>query len=69
VEEMEWRRKWLKWTSFGNLIKRSVAVQFSEEVGPRKGSWKGGVMGISFKMLPDEHPYECMRRSNTEQNF
>ena len=66
---MEWRRKWLKWTSFGNLIKRSVAVQFSEEVGARKGSWKGGVMGIGFKMLPGEHPYECMRRSNTEQNF
>lgn len=69
VEEMEWRRKWLKWTSFGNLIKRSVAVEFSEEVGARKGSWKGGVMGISFKMLPGEHPYECMRRSNIEQNF
>jgi hypothetical protein len=29
VEEMEWRRRWLTWTKFGNKINKSIDVEFS----------------------------------------
>ena len=48
ITEREWRRKWFKWTKMSARIKRTVDVEFSEEVGPRRGSWKGGVLGTGF---------------------
>lgn len=37
-----------------NTITRSLDLTFSSEVGRRKGSWKGGTVGHSITMLPDE---------------
>ena len=48
ITEREWRQKWLKWIKWGARIKRTVNVEFSEEVGPGRGSWKGGVLGTGF---------------------
>jgi len=50
ITEREWRRKWFKWTKTSAKISRTVAVEFSDEVGPRRGSWKGGVLGTGFKI-------------------
>lgn len=69
VEEMEWRPKWLKWTSLFSKVKRSIAITFSEEVGSRKGSWKGGVIGFGFEMLPRETPQQCIERAHKEKKF
>lgn len=58
IEEREWKRgeKWCKWLSlfYRPLIRRSLAIDYSAEVGPRKGSWKGGTMGTGINMLPGE---------------
>lgn len=58
IQEREWLRgdKWCKWLSwfFSPLVRRSLDLEFSKEVGPRKGSWKGGTMGHSIAMLPGE---------------
>lgn len=62
VETREWRRKWLKWTPLFNIKEKYIEVEFDSEVGKRKGSWKGGVVGCSYNMLPGETPEECIKR-------
>lgn len=58
IHEMEWRFgegkfKWLSWFR-KPMIKRYLDIRFSAEVGPEKGSWKGGTIGTSIHMRPDE---------------
>lgn len=66
VEEREWRfgTGWFKWLSLFRAprICRSLSLEFSEEVGPEKGSWKGGTLGHGIDMLPDETPEAAFRR-------
>ena len=66
IEEMEWHRgegwfRWLKWF-FPRKIRRSLDLQFSAEVGPEKGSWKGGTTGHGIEMLDGETPRQAFER-------
>lgn len=71
IEEREWRfgTGWFKWLSVFRKPKiiRSLDLRFSEEVGKRKGSWKGGTIGHAIDMLPEELHEESFRRY-CEQN-
>lgn len=69
VEEREWRPKWLKWTKIFAIVNKTIAVEFSKEVGKRKGSWKGGTVGCSYTMLPNETPLDCLKRMEKERKF
>lgn len=69
VEEREWRRRWLMWTSMFNKVRRSIDIDFSDEVGERAGSWKGGVLGCGYELKPNETPLECLRRMERERKF
>ena len=69
VEELEWRPKWLRWTKRFAKVRRYIEVEFSEEMGPRKGSWKGGTIGCGFNMLPGEHPTETILRMQRDYDF
>lgn len=66
IEEREWRfgEGWFKWLSLFRRakIRRSLSIAFSAEVGPEKGSWKGGLMGTSIEMLPGELHEDAFRR-------
>lgn len=66
IEEREWRfgEKAFKWLSLFRKprIQRSLNIDFSEEVGPEKGSWKGGTVGHSIDMLPGELHEDAFRR-------
>lgn len=65
IEEWEWTRgKGLFRLIFlgRNRVLRSLDLQFSAEVGKRKGSWKGGTTGYSIDMLPDENIESAFRR-------
>lgn len=62
VEEREWRPKWLTWTGKFKTVHRYIEVSFSKEVGKGKGSWKGGTVGCSFELNPNETPEDCIRR-------
>jgi hypothetical protein len=66
VEEREWRfgTGWFRWLWLGFIRKvhRSLDIRFSDEVGPEKGSWKGGVTGTSISMLPGESHEAAFRR-------
>lgn len=66
VEEREWRhgRGWFKWLSWfvKPTIQRCLVLEFSSEVGPQKGSWKGGLMGTGYEMVPGESHEDTFRR-------
>lgn len=53
ITEREWRQKWLKWTKIGAKIRRTVDVEFSDEVGKGRGSWKGGTLATGFNINND----------------
>lgn len=69
VEEMEWRPKWLKWTSLFSKVRRCIDVEFAREVGSKKDSWKGGVLGCGHELKPNETIKECLDRMMKEKEF
>ncbi|HBH39419.1 MAG TPA: hypothetical protein DDX06_13675 [Curvibacter sp.] len=66
IEEREWHfgEGWFKWLSLfrSRKIRRSLDIEFSEEVGPEKGSWKGGTTGTGIDLLPGELHEDAFRR-------
>jgi hypothetical protein len=66
IEEREWRfgEGWFRWLSLfrSPKVSRSLNLEFSAEVGPRKGSWKGGTVGHSIEMQPGELHESAFRR-------
>lgn len=69
VREREWRWHWFKWLPLTKKVDRSIDINFSDEVGERTGSWKGGCTGCGYTMLPNETPLECLRRMEKERTF
>lgn len=66
IEEREWRfgTGWFRWLSLFRRpkISRALDLRFSAEVGPRKGSWKGGTIGHGIELLPGETHEDAFRR-------
>lgn len=69
VEEREWRPKWFMWTSLFSKIRKTIEVNFSDEVGERTGSWKGGCIGCGYDMKHGELPEQTLRRMEKERKF
>lgn len=72
IEEREWHFgtgyfKWLSWFCRPK-ISRSLDIEFSVEVGPEKGSWKGGTLGHGIDMLPLDDHETAFRRYCDEQH-
>lgn len=61
-EQWEWRRGtgWFEWLSLFSKpkVRTSLDLSFSAEVGRKKGSWKGGVIGTSIDMPDFNESYE-----------
>jgi hypothetical protein len=57
------RLGWPRW------IKESIDVEFSDEVGERSGSWKGGTIGCGYDLRPDETMGAALRRMERERRF
>lgn len=66
IEEREWHfgEGWFKWLSLFRKpkVRRSLDLEFSREVGPEKGSWKGGTLGHGIEMLAGEDHEAAFRR-------
>ncbi len=66
AEEREWRlgTGWFRWLGYlrTKKVRRSLDIRFNKELGPEKGSWKGGTLGHGIEMLPGETPEQAMRR-------
>lgn len=62
-------RLWVRpWFPFRRLT-RYIDIDFSDEVGERSGSWKGGVLGCSYEMQRNETPLDTLRRMERERVF
>ena len=66
IEEREWRfgTGLFSWLSLfrSAKISRTLDISFDHEVGPEKGSWKGGLIGTSIVMEPGELHEAAFRR-------
>lgn len=69
VKESEWRPKWLEWTKLFARVCREIDIYFSLECGSEKNSYKGGVIRCSYKLLPNEHPLDCLKRMEKERKL
>lgn len=69
IEKREWRRRWLMWTPLFNKVRKSIEVEFKEEVGLRKGSWKGGTIGCGYEMKKGEDPRNTLIRMMENVRF
>ena len=69
VEDREWRPKWLTWTGLFKYVKKYIEIEFDNEVGKKKGSWKGGCIGCSYDLKPGETAEECIKRMEKEREF
>ena len=65
AERRLWTRPWLP----RRMERPSIDVSFNDEVGEQTGSWKGGVMGCGYHMLPGETPLDTLRRMERERKF
>lgn len=65
VESRRWERYWYP----RKLVKKTIDVQFNDEVGERSGSWKGGTIGCSYDMLPGETALQTLRRMEAERKL
>ena len=54
---------WPKWVS------ESIEIEFSDEVGERSGSWKGGCIGCGYDLKAGETLLECLRRMERDRKF
>jgi hypothetical protein len=64
-ERRLWARPWLPY----RRESRYIDIDFSDEVGERTGSWKGGVLGCSYEMNAGESPADTLRRMERERVF
>jgi hypothetical protein len=66
MEYRVWSRKWLPLLQ---TIRNSIDIEFSDEVGERSGSWKGGVMGCGFDTIPGDTIESALRRMERTRKF
>lgn len=62
-----WRA--FKWSGWPRWVKDSINIEFSDEVGERSGSWKGGCIGCSYDIRPGETMEQALRRMEAERKF
>ena len=68
MEEREWR--WIDpHNPFRIRVRRYLDVRFSDEVGERTGTWKGGVLGCAIEMERGEDEVGALRRMERERRF
>jgi hypothetical protein len=66
IEKRKWHRKWFP---FFTRVSQVIDIEFSDEVGERTGSWKGGTIGCSYEMKPSDTIESCLRRMEIERKF
>jgi len=68
-EEREWRLHYAPWLPWPRKIRRSINIEFSEEVGERAGSWKGGCTGCGWDWRRGENQLDALRRMEHAREF
>ncbi len=60
--------RWLR-SIMPKEVFESIDVSFADEMGSRRGSWKGGTTGCSYNMKPGETPKHTLMRMQRERSF
>lgn len=63
---MYWR---MRGFPFIVMKRKSIEIEFNDEVGERSGSWKGGCMACGYAMKKGETPEETLKRMERERKF
>lgn len=66
IERRTWRMRALPFIKHSQT---TIGISFENEIGERAGSWKGGVIGTSEIMLPNETPEQTLRRMERDRKF
>ncbi len=66
IEKRKWHRKCFPFLTRTSQV---IDIEFSNEVGERSGSWKGGTIGCSYEMMPADTIESCLRRMEKERKF
>jgi hypothetical protein len=56
----------LRWLPFAGHDIDTLTIEFSEEMGSERGSWKGGAIGTSVEMWPGESVEQTVTRFLTD---
>jgi hypothetical protein len=67
--EMEWRMRCAKWFPWIKLVRRTIGVSFSEQMGPNRGTWKGDVIGTGFEWKPGDTLQQAVRKMERALEF
>ena len=77
IEERQWKmgEKWCSWLSWfvKDKVRTCLEIQFAEEVGKGKGSWKGGLCGTSIDLEHKNETHQeafvryCMKEFNAKE--
>lgn len=66
VTKQYWK---MHWFPFIHKVSKCINVTFSDEVGERTGTWKGGCISCGYEMKPGETPEQTLRRMERERKF
>ena len=66
VTRMSWGLRWWPWPV---KVRTYIDIAFDGEVGEQAGSWKGGTVGCSYTMAPEETSEQALRRMEQERRF
>jgi hypothetical protein len=73
VEKRVWVKGtgWFSWLKYlvKPQVRYSLDLRFSKEIGPRKGSWKGGTLGHGCEISDGESIRDSFNRYATEHGF
>lgn len=65
-ESRQWHRKWFPWIK---MNRTEISIEFSDEVGERSGSWKGGCIGCGYDVIKGETMLQTLQRMEKERKF
>jgi len=63
------KRYWRRWFNLHSKCNHYIEIEFSDEVGEKSGSWKGGCVGCSWIINKGETSLQALRRMEQERNF
>jgi hypothetical protein len=66
IEKRKWHRKWFPFLTKKQTV---IDIEFSDEVGDRTGSWKGGTIGCGYDMNSGDTIESCLRRMELNRKF
>lgn len=70
VDRRTWKRRWVPgWIPGAYKVRTGIEVLFSDEVGERTNSWKGGTIGCGYDLRPGETMRDCLMRMERERTF